>query len=101
LQAAALSRGIFLAYKTNHPKPSHIKRTTFILCDLYYLLAYTSPEIIKHIAKTSVDIIVDTLVLCPVTLDYEIYIISKITIVIFCITNSENLTNSKPFDKVY
>jgi hypothetical protein len=67
---------------------------------LYYLLAYTSPEVIKHIAKTSVDITVNTLVLCLITLDYEIYIVSKIIIVISCIANSENLTNSKLFDKI-
>jgi hypothetical protein len=100
LQAAVLSRGIFLVYKTNHPKPNYIKQTIFIFCDLYYLLAYTSPEVVKHITKTSADITIDILVLCLVTLDYEIYIISKTIIVISCITDSENLTNSKLFDKV-
>jgi hypothetical protein len=67
---------------------------------LHYLLAYASLEIIKHIAKTSADITVDTLVLCPATLDYKIYTISKTTIVISRIINSENPTNSKPFDKI-
>jgi hypothetical protein len=67
---------------------------------LYYLLAYASLEVIKHIAKTSVDIIVDILVLCLITLDYEIYTISKAIVVISCIADSENLTNNKPFDKV-
>jgi hypothetical protein len=100
LQAAALSRGVFPAHKTNYPKPSYIKRTTFILCDLYYLLAHASPEVVKHVAKASADITVDISVLCLVTLDYEIYAISKATVVISCIANSENLTNSKPFDKV-
>jgi hypothetical protein len=100
LQAAALSRGVFPVYKTNYLKLSYIKQTIFILCNLHYLLAYTSPEIIKYIAKTSVDITVNTSILCLVTLDYEIYIISKTTIVISCITNSENLTNNKPFDKI-
>jgi hypothetical protein len=64
------------------------------------LLAYASPEIIKHIAKTSADITVDTSVLCLVTLDYEIYIISKTIIVISRIADSENLTNNKLFDKM-
>jgi hypothetical protein len=91
---------IFPAYKTNHLKPSYIKRIIFILCDLYYLLAYTSPEIIKHIAKTSADIIIDILVLCLVTLDYEIYTISKVIVIISCIVDSENPTNNKPFDKI-
>jgi hypothetical protein len=100
LQAAALSRGVFLAYKTNYLKLNHIKWIIFTFCDLYYLLAYTSPEIIKHIAKTSINITIDTLVLCLVTLDYEIYIISKVIIVISCITDSENLINNKPFDKI-
>jgi hypothetical protein len=100
LQTAALSRGAFLAYKTNHPKPSYIKRTTFTLCDLYYLLAHASLEVIKHIAKTSVDITIDILILYLLTLDYEIYTISKATIIISCITNSKNPTNSKPFDKI-
>jgi hypothetical protein len=68
LQAAALSRGVFPVYKTNYLKPSHIKRTTFTFCDLYYLLAYASPEVVKHIAKASADITVDILVLCLVTL---------------------------------
>jgi hypothetical protein len=54
----------------------------------------------KYIAKTSTDITADILVLYLVILDHEIYIISKITIIISCITNSENLTNSKPFDKI-
>jgi hypothetical protein len=67
---------------------------------LYYLLAYTSPEIVKHITKASVDITIDTSVLCLVTLDYEIYTISKIIIVISCITDSKNLINNKPFDKM-
>jgi hypothetical protein len=100
LQAAALNRDIFPVYKTNHPKLNYIKRITFTLCDLYYLLAYASPEIVKHIAKTGVDITINILVLYLITLDYKIYIISKITIVIFCIINSENLTNNKPFDKM-
>jgi hypothetical protein len=100
LQAAVLSRGIFPAYKTNYPKPSHIKRITFTFCDLYYLLAYASPEIIKHITKASADITVDILVLCLVTLDYEVYTISKAIIVISRITDSKNPTNNKPFDKV-
>jgi hypothetical protein len=64
------------------------------------LLAHTSPEIIKHIAKTSANITIDTLVPYPVTLDYEIYTVSKAIVVIFRITNSENPTNSKPFDKI-
>jgi hypothetical protein len=67
---------------------------------LHYLLAYTSLEIIKHITKASVDIIVDILVLYLVTLDCEVYIISKVTVVISRIANFENPTNSKPFDKV-
>jgi hypothetical protein len=100
LQAAALSRGVFLVYKTNYPKPSYVKRTTFTFCDLYYLLAYASPEVVKHIAKTSTDITVDILVLYPVTLDYKIYAISKTIIIISCITNSENLINNKLFDEV-
>jgi hypothetical protein len=64
------------------------------------LLAYTSPKVIKHIAKTSIDITVDTSVLYPVTLDYEIYTISKTTAVISRIIDSENPTNNKLFDKV-
>jgi hypothetical protein len=64
------------------------------------LLAYTSPEVVKHIAKTSADITVDTSILCLVTLDYEIYIISKVIVVIFRIIDSENPTNNKLFDKV-
>jgi hypothetical protein len=64
------------------------------------LLAYASPEVVKHIAKTSADITIDTLVLCLVTLDYKIYTISKIIIVISCIIDSENPINNKPFDKV-
>jgi hypothetical protein len=100
LQAAALSRGVFPAYKTNHPKPSHVKRTTFTLCDLYYLLAHASPEVVKHIAKASADITVDTLVLCPATLDYEVYAVSKAIAVISCIADSKNPTNSKPFDEM-
>jgi hypothetical protein len=100
LQAAVLSRGIFPVYKTNHPKPSYIKRITFTFCDLYYLLAYTSPEIIKHIAKTSADITINILVLYLITLDYEIYTISKTIIVISYIANSKNLTNNKLFDKI-
>jgi hypothetical protein len=67
---------------------------------LYYLLAHASPEVVKHVAKTSADITVDISVLCPVTLDYKIYTISKVIIVISCITNSKNLTNNKPFDKM-
>jgi hypothetical protein len=100
LQAAAPSRGVFPAHKTNHPKPSHIKRTTFTLCNLHYLLAHTSPEIIKYIAKTSADITIDTLVLYLETLDYKVYTISKAIVIISCITNFENLTNNKLFDKV-
>jgi hypothetical protein len=100
LQAAAPSRGVFLAYKANYPKPSHIKQTTFTFCDLYYLLAYISPEVLKHIAKTSADITVDTLVLYLATLDYKVYTISKVTIVISCIADSKNPTNNKPFDKM-
>jgi hypothetical protein len=64
------------------------------------LLAYASPEVVKHIAKTSADITIDILVLCLVTLDYEIYTISKVIVVISCITNSENPTNNKPFDEM-
>jgi hypothetical protein len=67
---------------------------------LHYLLAYASPEVIKHVAKASVNITVDTSVLYLVTLDYEIYTISKIIAVISCIADSENPTNSKPFDKI-
>jgi hypothetical protein len=67
---------------------------------LYYLLAYASPEVVKYIAKTSADITVNTLILCLVTLDYEIYTISKTIVVISCIANSKNPTNSKPFDKM-
>jgi hypothetical protein len=67
---------------------------------LYYLLAYASLEVVKHIAKTSANITVDTSVLCLATLDCEIYAVSKITVVISCIADSENPTNSKPFDKV-
>jgi hypothetical protein len=67
---------------------------------LYYLLAYTSPEVIKYIAKASADITIDILVLYPVTLDYEIYTILKAIIIISRITDSENPTNSKPFDEV-
>jgi hypothetical protein len=67
---------------------------------LYYLLAYTSPEVIKHIAKASADITIDISVLYLVTLDYEIYTISKATIVISCITDFENPTNNKLFDKM-
>jgi hypothetical protein len=100
LQAAVLSRGIFLAYKTNYPKLSYVKRTTFILCDLHYLLAHASPEIVKHVAKASVDITINTLVLYLVILDYEIYTISKTIVIISRITNSENPTNNKPFDEV-
>jgi hypothetical protein len=100
LQAVVLSRGIFLVYKTNYLKLSYIKQITFILCDLYYLLAYTSPEIVKHIAKTSINITIDILVLYLIILDYEIYTISKAIIIIFYITNSKNLTNNKLFDKI-
>jgi hypothetical protein len=64
------------------------------------LLAYASPEVVKHVAKTSADITVDTSVLCLVTLDYEVYTISKIIVVISRITNSENPTNNKLFDKM-
>jgi hypothetical protein len=67
---------------------------------LHYLLAYASPEVVKHIAKASVDITVDILVLCLATLDYEICAVSKAIVVISCIADSENPTNSKPFDKV-
>jgi hypothetical protein len=67
---------------------------------LHYLLAYASPEVVKHVAKTSANITIDTSVLYPVTLDYEIYTISKAIAVISCITDSENPTNSKPFDKM-
>jgi hypothetical protein len=94
------SRGIFLAYKANYPKPSHIKRTTFIFCDLYYLLVYTSPEVVKHITKTSADITIDISILYLITLDYEIYAISKAIIIISCITDSKNPTNNKLFDKM-
>jgi hypothetical protein len=100
LQAAVLNRDIFLVYKTNYPKPSYIKQITFILCNLHYLLAYISLEVIKHIAKTSTNITINILVLYLVTLDCEIYIISKTIIIISCITNSENPTNNKLFDKV-
>jgi predicted MPP superfamily phosphohydrolase len=100
LQAAALSRGVFPAYKTNHPKPSYIKQIIFTLCDLHYLLAYTSPEIIKHITKTSANITIDILVLCLVTLEYKIYTISKAIVVISRITDSKNPTNNKLFDKI-
>jgi hypothetical protein len=100
LQAAVLNRGVFLVHKTNYLKPSYIKRITFIFCDLYYLLAHTSLEMIKHITKTSADITIDILVLYLITLDYEIYIISKTIVIISCIANSENLTNSKLFDKI-
>jgi hypothetical protein len=55
---------------------------------------------IKHITKTSADITIDILVLYLITLDYEIYIISKTIVIISCIANSENLTNSKLFDKI-
>jgi hypothetical protein len=64
------------------------------------LLAYASLEVVKHVAKTSADITIDTLVLCLVTLDYEIYIISKATVVISRIADSKNPTNSKLFDKM-
>jgi hypothetical protein len=67
---------------------------------LYYLLAYASPEVVKHIAKASTDITINILVLYLVTLDYEIYTISKIIIVISYITDSKNPTNNKPFDKM-
>jgi hypothetical protein len=67
---------------------------------LYYLLAHASPKIIKHITKASADITIDTSVLYPVTLDCEIYAISKATVVISRITNSKNPTNNKPFDKI-
>jgi hypothetical protein len=67
---------------------------------LYYLLAYTSPEVIKHIAKASANITVDTSVLCLVTLDYEIYTISKVIVIISRIADSENPTNNKLFDKM-
>jgi hypothetical protein len=67
---------------------------------LYYLLAYASPEIIKHIAKASADITVDTLVLYPVTLDYKIYAVSKVIVVISCIADSKNPTNNKLFNKM-
>jgi hypothetical protein len=67
---------------------------------LYYLLAHASLEVVKHIAKTSTNITVDILVLCLVTLDYKVYIILKATIVIFCIVDSENPTNSKLFNEM-
>jgi hypothetical protein len=67
---------------------------------LYYLLAYASLEVIKYIAKASVDITIDTLVLCLVTLDYEIYTISKAIVIISRIADSENPTNNKLFNKV-
>jgi hypothetical protein len=67
---------------------------------LYYLLAHTSPEVIKHVAKASANITIDTSVLCPATLDYEVYTVLKAIVVISCIADSENLTNSKLFDKV-
>jgi hypothetical protein len=67
---------------------------------LHYLLAHASPEVVKHIAKASADITVDTLVLCLATLDYEVYTVSKAIAVISCITDSKNLTNNKPFDKI-
>jgi hypothetical protein len=67
---------------------------------LHYLLAHASPEIVKYIAKTSADITVDTSVLCLITLDYEVYTVSKATAVISRIADSENPTNSKPFDKI-
>jgi hypothetical protein len=54
---------------------------------------------VKHVAKTSADITVDISISCVVALNYEIYIISK-AIVISYIANSENPTNSKPFDKI-
>jgi hypothetical protein len=64
------------------------------------LLAHASPEVVKHIAKTSADITIDTSVLYLVTLDCKIYTISKVIIVISRITNSENPTNNKLFDKM-
>jgi transcriptional/translational regulatory protein YebC/TACO1 len=64
------------------------------------LLAHTSPEVIKHIAKTSIDITIDISILYLVTLDYEIYTISKVIIIISCITDSKNPTNNKLFDKM-
>jgi hypothetical protein len=67
---------------------------------LYYLLAHASLEVIKHITKTNADITVDTLVLCLVTLDYEVYTISKTIAIISRIANSKNPTNNKPFDKI-
>jgi hypothetical protein len=67
---------------------------------LHYLLAHASPEVVKHIAKASANITVDTSVPCPVTLDCEVYIISKATVVISRIADSENPTNSKLFDKM-
>jgi hypothetical protein len=67
---------------------------------LYYLLAYTSPEVVKHVAKTSANITIDILVLYPATLDCEICIVSKAIVVISRIANSENPTNNKLFDKI-
>jgi hypothetical protein len=67
---------------------------------LHYLLAYTSLEVVKHVAKASADITIDTLVLYLATLDYEIYTVSKITIVISCIADSKNPINNKLFDKI-
>jgi hypothetical protein len=67
---------------------------------LYYLLAHASLEVVKHIAKASADITVDISVLCLVTLDYKICVVSKVIVVIFCIADSENPTNNKPFDKI-
>jgi hypothetical protein len=67
---------------------------------LYYLLAHASPKIIKHITKTSADITIDTSILCLVTLDYEIYTISKTIAIISRIADSKNPTNNKLFDKM-
>jgi hypothetical protein len=67
---------------------------------LYYLLAHASLEVVKHIAKASADITIDISVLCLVTLDCEVYTVSKVIIVISRIADFENLTNSKLFDEV-
>jgi hypothetical protein len=67
---------------------------------LHYLLAHASLEVIKHVAKASADITVDILVLCLVTLDCEVCVVSKAIVVISYIVDSENLTNNKLFDKV-
>jgi hypothetical protein len=55
---------------------------------------------VKHVAKASADITIDTLILCLATLDCEVYTISKVITIISRITDSKNLTNNKLFDKV-